>query len=134
MALLEDAAQQLYGEWFVRLRFPGYEHMPVANGIPEGWAATSIGLLRNVCESGGLLASSEASTGKTTHPWVSSAEVIATRLYRYSAAYLRDDAAANSSTVLGWKRILIVRTRDCRSRKNVALASRRALSASNQEI
>lgn len=37
MALLEEAARQLYIEWFVRLRFPGHEHTPVTNGVPEGW-------------------------------------------------------------------------------------------------
>jgi type I restriction enzyme S subunit len=37
MALLEEAARQLYGEWFVRLRFPGHEHTRITNGVPEGW-------------------------------------------------------------------------------------------------
>ena len=37
MALLEDAARQLYREWFVRLRFPGHEHTRITNGVPEGW-------------------------------------------------------------------------------------------------
>ena len=37
MALLEDAARQLYCEWFVRLRFPGHEHTCITNGVPEGW-------------------------------------------------------------------------------------------------
>ena len=37
MALLEDAARQVYQEWFVRLRFPGYEHTRIVDGVPEGW-------------------------------------------------------------------------------------------------
>jgi type I restriction enzyme S subunit len=37
MALLEDAARQLYREWFVRLRFPGHEHTRITNGVPEEW-------------------------------------------------------------------------------------------------
>jgi len=37
MALLEDAARQLYREWFVCLRFPGHEHIRITNGVPEGW-------------------------------------------------------------------------------------------------
>lgn len=36
--LLEHAARLLYEEWFVRLRFPGHEHTPVNEGIPEGWS------------------------------------------------------------------------------------------------
>lgn len=35
--LLEEAAQRLYKEWFVDLRFPGYETTPITYGIPEGW-------------------------------------------------------------------------------------------------
>jgi type I restriction enzyme S subunit len=37
MVLLEEAARQLYREWFVRLRFPGHEHTRITNGVPEGW-------------------------------------------------------------------------------------------------
>ena len=35
--LLEEAVQRLYKEWFVDLRFPGYETTPVVDGVPEGW-------------------------------------------------------------------------------------------------
>lgn len=35
--LLEEAAQRLYKEWFVNLRFPGHEATPTPDGIPEGW-------------------------------------------------------------------------------------------------
>ena len=43
MALLEDAARQLYREWFVRLRFPGHEHTRITNGVPDGWRADFLG-------------------------------------------------------------------------------------------
>ena len=42
MALLEEAARQLYREWFVRLRFPGHEHTRITNGVPEGWERKSL--------------------------------------------------------------------------------------------
>ena len=35
--LLEEAAQRLYKEWFVDLRFPGHETTIITDGIPEGW-------------------------------------------------------------------------------------------------
>lgn len=35
--LLEEAAQRLYKEWFVDLRFPGYENTPIIDGVPQGW-------------------------------------------------------------------------------------------------
>ena len=41
--LLEEAAQRLYKEWFVDLRFPGYEDVEIVDGIPEGWAEGTLG-------------------------------------------------------------------------------------------
>lgn len=35
--LLEEAAQRLYKEWFVDLRFPGHEDIAIVDGVPEGW-------------------------------------------------------------------------------------------------
>ena len=43
--LLEEAAQRLYKEWFIDLRFPGYENTKIINGIPEGWEKTLLGNL-----------------------------------------------------------------------------------------
>ena len=40
--LLEEAAQRLYKEWFVDLRFPGHETTPITDGIPEGWVKGKI--------------------------------------------------------------------------------------------
>lgn len=40
--LLEEAAQRLYKEWFVDLRFPGHESTPIVDGVPEGWTKTNI--------------------------------------------------------------------------------------------
>ena len=45
--LLEEAAQRLYKEWFVDLRFPGYENVKMVNGLPEGWERKKLG---EVCE------------------------------------------------------------------------------------
>lgn len=40
--LLEEAAQRLYKEWFVNLRFPGHENTKIVDGVPEGWRVASI--------------------------------------------------------------------------------------------
>lgn len=40
--LLEEAAQRLYKEWFVDLRFPGHEHTKIMDGVPEGWRVTTL--------------------------------------------------------------------------------------------
>ena len=34
---LQTAASELYKEWFVRFRFPGWQNAKFENGIPEGW-------------------------------------------------------------------------------------------------
>jgi Restriction endonuclease S subunits len=40
--LLEQIAENLYKEWFVRFRFPGYEDVEFENGIPKGWKIESL--------------------------------------------------------------------------------------------
>lgn len=48
--LLEEAAQRLYKEWFVDLRFPGYENTKIVDGVPEGWQIDSIA---DICDTVG---------------------------------------------------------------------------------
>lgn len=43
--LLEESAQRLYKEWFVDLRFPGYENTKIVDGVPEGWEKICLGEL-----------------------------------------------------------------------------------------
>lgn len=43
--LLEEAAQRLYKEWFVDLRFPGHENTEILDGIPAGWRIEEVGKL-----------------------------------------------------------------------------------------
>ena len=45
--LLEESARLLYREWFIHLRFPGYEQVKIADDIPEGWAKRRIGDIAN---------------------------------------------------------------------------------------
>ena len=40
--LLEEAAQRLYKEWFIDLRFPGHETTPIVDGVPVGWREQSL--------------------------------------------------------------------------------------------
>lgn len=46
--LLEEAAQRLYKEWFVDLRFPGHETTPIVDGVSEGWRETC---MDDICDS-----------------------------------------------------------------------------------
>lgn len=40
--ILEQMAQEIYKEWFVRFRFPGHEKVKFVNGIPEGWEVKKV--------------------------------------------------------------------------------------------
>lgn len=58
--LLEEAAQRLYKEWFVKLRFPGHENTKIVDGVPEGWEKKKIS---DICDTigGGTPSTKEAS-------------------------------------------------------------------------
>jgi type I restriction enzyme, S subunit len=43
IAILEKMAEELYREWFVRLRFPGHKKMKIVKGVPEGWEIVQAG-------------------------------------------------------------------------------------------
>ena len=45
--LLEESARLLYREWFVMLRFPGHETVPVKDGVPKGWEKKTLG---DICD------------------------------------------------------------------------------------
>ena len=48
IAILEQMAENLYKEWFVRFRFPGYETAEFENGIPVGWEVKKLFDVANV--------------------------------------------------------------------------------------
>ena len=57
--LLEEAAQRLYKEWFVDLRFPGHENTKIVDGVPEGW---------NICPFSSKVDIMSGGTPKTSIP------------------------------------------------------------------
>lgn len=48
----------MYKEWFVDLRFPGYEHTKITDGVPEGWD------IRAVSDFGKVITGKTPSTSK----------------------------------------------------------------------
>jgi type I restriction enzyme, S subunit len=48
IALLEQAAQMLYREWFIHFRFPAHEHVKIIDGLPEGWERRTLGSVLNL--------------------------------------------------------------------------------------
>ena len=50
--LLEQMAENLYKEWFVRFRFPGYETVEFEGGIPKGWGKGSVATYAEIMSGG----------------------------------------------------------------------------------
>lgn len=48
IAILEKMAEEIYREWFVRMRFPGHEKVRFHKGVPEGWEAEKLGNFINL--------------------------------------------------------------------------------------
>jgi type I restriction enzyme S subunit len=98
MALLEDSVRQLYREWFVRLRFPGHEHTPIVDGVPQGW---SMGTVSDFYEtsSGGTPSRKipEYFTGDI--PWVKTQE-LSNGFITEISEQITEDALKNSSAKL----------------------------------
>ena len=82
MALLEEAARQLYREWFVRLHFPGHEHTRITNGVPEEWCQSRFEQVLAALESGGR----PRGGAKTDHgiPSIGAENVLSIGRYDYS--------------------------------------------------
>lgn len=49
---LEQMAENLYKEWFVRFRFPGHENAEFENGIPKGWKTRRFSSVANILSGG----------------------------------------------------------------------------------
>ena len=64
--LLEQAAQNIYKEWFVHLRFPGHENTSIneETGLPEGWTERNINEVFNIKYGKNLPATKITSSGK----------------------------------------------------------------------
>lgn len=73
--LLEKMAENLYKEWFVRFRFPGYEDTEFEDGIPRGWVREKIGLHYNTCSGGTPSRKHEEYYTEGTIPWVKTGEI-----------------------------------------------------------
>ncbi len=62
--LLEEAAQRLYKQWFVDLKFPGYQNTKIVDGVPEGWEKKKISELGDYLNGFAFKPSDWQSTGK----------------------------------------------------------------------
>ena len=97
--LLEEAAQRLYKEWFVDLRFPGYENTPVVDGVPQGWRITEIGNAFKTLLGGTPSREKIEYWENGTIPWINSGKVNELRVIEPSE-YITDIALNRSATKL----------------------------------
>ena len=105
--LLEQMAQNLYKEWFVRFRFPGYENCEFENGIPVGWNVERIGELYHTTSGGTPSRNHEEYYQEGTYPWIKTGELKDCPIID-TEEYITEDAIKHSSAKVFEKDSLII--------------------------
>ena len=105
--LLEQMAENLYKEWFVRFRFPGHKKVEMENGLPKGWKRTK---LIEECQtsSGGTPSRSKSEYYiNGTIPWIKTGELQDNILIN-TEEYITEDAVKHSSAKIFPKGTLLM--------------------------
>ena len=97
--LLEQMAENLYKEWFVRFRFPGYEDAEFENGLPKGWERQTISSYYTTCSGGTPSRTHEEYYENGIYPWVKTGE-IKDCIVINTEEYITEDAVRKSSAKL----------------------------------
>ena len=75
--LLEQMAENLYKEWFVRFRFPGHEKVEMVNGLPKGWKYAKLEDILSLKDSARIpLSSLERSNMQKIYPYYGAASIL----------------------------------------------------------
>ena len=74
IALMESMAEEIYREWFVRMRFPGANMVKFEKGVPTNWDIKTIGEIFNTA-SGGTPTREDVSNFTGNIPWVKTGEL-----------------------------------------------------------
>lgn len=88
---LQTAASELYKEWFVRFRFPGYQTTKFENGIPEGWKVERLGKLVEIKSGKRLLQGYDFSDSPTSHPYIRVRDIKHGNIDSNDFAYISDE-------------------------------------------
>ena len=99
MALLEESARLLYREWFVRLRFPGYEHTRIVEGIPRGWKKVTVGEVTRKIGSGFTPRGGESAYMTEGTPLIRSMNVYDDQFDEAGLAFINDEQALSLAGV-----------------------------------
>ena len=105
--LLEEAAQKLYKEWFVKLNFPGHENTKIVDGVPEGWINERIGKLFKTVLGGTPSRKRKDFWENGTIPWINSGKVNELRIIEPSE-YITELALNKSATKLLPKHTVLI--------------------------
>ncbi len=97
--LLEQMAENLYKEWFVRFRFPGHDKAEFENGLPKGWKREKIGKVYNTCSGGTPSRVNEDFYNNGSIPWVKTGE-LQDCLIHDAEEFITEDALKRSSAKL----------------------------------
>jgi type I restriction enzyme S subunit len=123
MALLEEAARQLYREWFARLRFPGHEHTRIIDGLPEGWERRPLGGCAEFL-SGGTPSKGNSEYWNGEIPWVSSGELTSVRVHDTKLHVTSEAVEAGSRLVAPGTILVVVRGMSLAKEFRMAMVSR----------
>ena len=104
---LQTAASELYKEWFVRFRFPGWQTTNFENGIPEGWKVERIGALYDSTSGGTPSREHEEYFQNGTYPWIKTGELKDSPILETEES-ITDEAIKHSSAKLFEKDSLII--------------------------
>ena len=88
---LQAAASELYKEWFVRFRFPGWQTTRFENGIPEGWKIERLGKLAEIKSGKRLPQGYDFSDCPTSHPYIRARDIKHGNIDSNDFAYISDD-------------------------------------------
>lgn len=104
--LLENMAEELYKEWFVRLRFPNYQNTKIIDGIPDGWEKKKLGDIFNT-SSGGTPSRKNEQYFIGNIPWIKTGE-LKDIFVLDTEEHISDEALNNSSAKLFQENTIII--------------------------
>ena len=104
---LQTCASELYKEWFVRLRFPGYQTTQFENGIPVGWKVERIGELYDTTSGGTPSREHDEYYQNGIYPWIKTGELNDSPIIETEEKIIAD-AVKHSSAKLFEKDSLII--------------------------
>ena len=88
---LQTGTCELYKEWFVRFRFPGYQTTKFENGIPEGWKVERLGKLVEIKSGKRLPQGYDFSDSPTSHPYIRARDIKHGNIDSNDFAYISDE-------------------------------------------